>query len=810
MVAWKIGRHLSSILGEQQDAGETKAWDLFGDPREVCFVPQFGTVAEKIRQEANLDAEVIWQTRNSERAGRFGGEDRMQVKDRLEAGALYQFGSYTLNPETRTLKHGDKFLELTPKVFTTLLVLVENRDKVLTKDELLSMIWPDQFVDQSNLSQNISVLRKSLGEAESGTKYIATFPGRGYRFVGPVEVKHDREDHRATAAPVPASPYANEVLATSLSIPPNPRPDSSNNLRRYWRSRSFIALCTVILAVIIAFVIHDDIRHSRVKSAIEDGAPVKIFARMNAGLTQPSWTKDGKAIAFVALDLSGTRSAIYVQSKGDIQPRVIVSGRGQYSSPAWSPDGDRLAFMRFEPGTAEIEIYDMQRRSSKVLTKVFPRRYGLNYRHLDWSPDGKFLVFDDKTQDLQPFSLYLVYIENGRKVQLTYPDSDMIGDVSPRVSPDGTTVAFIRDIDFFEQDVYVTNVRGRTYRRINLFPTSVSDVGWKTDKDLLFAANFGDGFRLRQVDLAKPDQKETAASAVDSDAALQFSVSENGRVVAFSNYSPNLDIWSIDVAEPSNRWIPVIQAHGESIRPSVSPDGKHLGFLSNVSGKFQLWVSQIDGTNARAVSTGAFVPASFCWSSDGRSLLFSPQHVHGLYEVQLHGGHPARQISSIYTDPRSAADGKSLFARTHFFIFRIPLEGGNAKEVTEQGGAPIEQSGDGRYLYFAQGPMNTTIARLDLENGKQDELTRSLMPGYSDTWALSSRGILFLGEEHDRPVVKFLDFATGREEHIVDFGGELPPTEMSGFGVSHDGKRLWVVRADPMPSDVKTTMFPSN
>src|SRR5215469_9857316 len=140
----------------------------------------------------------------------------MQVNDASEPGAYYEFDTYTLDPDTRTLRYGNELVELTPKVFTTLLVLVENRDKVLTKDELLTIIWPDQFVDQSNLSQNISVLRRSLGEAESGKKYIATFPGKGYRFVGPVEVKRHSDRDPATATPNPRSPLENEVEATSI------------------------------------------------------------------------------------------------------------------------------------------------------------------------------------------------------------------------------------------------------------------------------------------------------------------------------------------------------------------------------------------------------------------------------------------------------------------------------------------------------------------------------------------------------------------------------------------------------------------
>src|SRR5215469_4949920 len=136
----------------------------------------------------------------------------MQVNDASEPGAYYEFDTYTLDPDTRTLRYGNELVELTPKVFTTLLVLVENRDKVLTKDELLTIIWPDQFVDQSNLSQNISVLRKSIGEVETGKKYIATFPGRGYRFVGNVDVKR-READRVAFLPDRACSAVNALEA---------------------------------------------------------------------------------------------------------------------------------------------------------------------------------------------------------------------------------------------------------------------------------------------------------------------------------------------------------------------------------------------------------------------------------------------------------------------------------------------------------------------------------------------------------------------------------------------------------------------
>ena len=80
---------------------------------------------------------------------------------------IFRFDRYTLNSETRTLSCGDSTVTLTPKVFQTLLVLVENHARVMSKDELFEHIWPHQTVEEANLTQNISMLRKAL---EAGFK----------------------------------------------------------------------------------------------------------------------------------------------------------------------------------------------------------------------------------------------------------------------------------------------------------------------------------------------------------------------------------------------------------------------------------------------------------------------------------------------------------------------------------------------------------------------------------------------------------------------------------------------------------------
>jgi TolB-like protein/DNA-binding winged helix-turn-helix (wHTH) protein/Flp pilus assembly protein TadD len=99
---------------------------------------------------------------------------------------LYEFGPFRLDASRRLLMRGDQVLSLTSKAFETLLALVRNRHRVLLKDELMKMLWPDSFVEEVNLAQNVSALRKVLGESPGENLYIATIPGKGYRFVGEV------------------------------------------------------------------------------------------------------------------------------------------------------------------------------------------------------------------------------------------------------------------------------------------------------------------------------------------------------------------------------------------------------------------------------------------------------------------------------------------------------------------------------------------------------------------------------------------------------------------------------------------------
>jgi eukaryotic-like serine/threonine-protein kinase len=106
---------------------------------------------------------------------------------------FYEFGPFRLDPGKRVLLRENLPVPLQLKAFETLLVLVRHSEQVVLKDDLMKSVWPDTFVEESNLAQNIFVLRKTLGETVGDPRYIVTIPGRGYRFAGKVRIISEEE-----------------------------------------------------------------------------------------------------------------------------------------------------------------------------------------------------------------------------------------------------------------------------------------------------------------------------------------------------------------------------------------------------------------------------------------------------------------------------------------------------------------------------------------------------------------------------------------------------------------------------------------
>ncbi|HYX24909.1 MAG TPA: tetratricopeptide repeat protein [Thermoanaerobaculia bacterium] len=134
------------------------------------------------------------------------------VETRTER-SLYEFGGFRVDPVRRRLLRGGEQVPLTPKAFSILLLLLERRGGVVEKEDLIQKVWPDTYVTEANLTQNVSSLRKALGERANDHRYVVTVPGRGYSFVAEViEVPREATGELQIAGIFPPPPAPSEPL----------------------------------------------------------------------------------------------------------------------------------------------------------------------------------------------------------------------------------------------------------------------------------------------------------------------------------------------------------------------------------------------------------------------------------------------------------------------------------------------------------------------------------------------------------------------------------------------------------------------
>lgn len=165
---------------------------------------------------------------------------------------FYEFGRFRVNVSERVLLRDKDLVPLTPKVFEILLTLVENPGHVISKDDLMKRVWPDSFVEEGNLTQNISLLRKALGEGQNGHQYIETIARRGYRFIAPVSRKRDEALSGAIeVAPAPVKaveiPLARDVKLNESQLANRERTTGRTGLKA---RAALLAAAVVAIATI--------------------------------------------------------------------------------------------------------------------------------------------------------------------------------------------------------------------------------------------------------------------------------------------------------------------------------------------------------------------------------------------------------------------------------------------------------------------------------------------------------------------------------------------------------------------------------
>src|SRR5205085_11038584 len=170
----------------------------------------------------------------------------MKLAMNAPSARVYEFGDFRLDAGKRLLWRADTQVPLTPRVFETLLYLVEHHDTVLDKERLMEAVWPDSIVEENNLTQNISSLRRVFGETPGSHHYIVTVPGRGYRFVADVKMREADVGPPLRRIPEAASATTDNKTEPVASV-------AQPNHRRSFRPMLLATAAVVALSVAALF-----------------------------------------------------------------------------------------------------------------------------------------------------------------------------------------------------------------------------------------------------------------------------------------------------------------------------------------------------------------------------------------------------------------------------------------------------------------------------------------------------------------------------------------------------------------------------
>jgi DNA-binding winged helix-turn-helix (wHTH) protein len=163
---------------------------------------------------------------------------------------MYHFGEFALDPRRRTLLRGDSPVSLTPKAFDVLLFLLQNPNRLVRKEELLQAVWGDTFVEDGNLTQYISHLRKALGDSPEVARLIVTIARKGYQFVGEVVFSQaDPAGPREDQVPVTERPQTDAAPSSGF-----PRIEAVPSTARSWR-KVVIAVSSIVLSALVGYML---------------------------------------------------------------------------------------------------------------------------------------------------------------------------------------------------------------------------------------------------------------------------------------------------------------------------------------------------------------------------------------------------------------------------------------------------------------------------------------------------------------------------------------------------------------------------
>lgn len=694
---------------------------------------------------------------------------------------VFRFGQFRLVEEPPQIFKRDLPLPIVGKRFELLLLLVENSGQVVRKEEIFARVWPDQILEESNLTQNIYMLRRALGDNPKDPQFILTVPAAGYLFYQSVEV--EIEGQAAECQPsFSALPAVG--AATSAEVPATHPADRGSRLpsltaRLVTTPPRIISVAVAILITILIFLLRQG-----GKEASTNGLTVLPLTTLPGMEMDPVFSPDGRYIAFTSEGETLDNQDIYLQAveKGAIV-RLTSNDRAD-KQPVWSPDGREIAFLRASARIGEklsLIVTPTSGGGEREVTRV--------WGGLDWSPDGRYFAVSDSEATGRPTVIFLVSRDGTERRQVTLPPGQgSVFDTQPKFSPDGKQILFLRWQSGVASELFLVDPQTRSERQLTFDSRSISGYAWSPDgEEVLFVSNRDGNSRLWRLSVAagQAQLQPRLPKRVEglTEQPHQIAVSPVGGLIAYTQQLNNstVEVRRLDPHLTSSNSVPcLLDSSRPDHSPRFSPDGQRLVFVSSRSGYDELWLATRDCSSVTPLTQfNEQLIGSPNWSPDGRWIAFD-RHVDNQAEIFVIGADGAglRRLTShpaADSMPSWSPDGQSIYFSTMRTgarqIWRLSPAGGEPTLVSAQNGRDATVSADGKFLYFT---VLGELWRRDLATGLEGPLPELVGREIGRAWHLGSRALYFVHHSPDaNPIVFRLDLLRRKIEPLVKLDGPL-------------------------------------
>jgi Tol biopolymer transport system component/DNA-binding winged helix-turn-helix (wHTH) protein len=461
--------------------------------------------------------------------------------------SVVRFGAYEADLLSGELRKSGIRLKIQDRPFQILAILLEHPGLVITREQLQKRLWPeDTFVDfEHGLNTAINKLRDALSDEADNPRFIETLPKRGYRFVAPVSASPAPRAHlHAVAPPSALTPFPVPAISSAESPAGSPTAVATaaaakSRLSPYLAAFAMLLLCS---ALVVAWYFFSRSRgaaeSSEIRIAPRNGRPREGDA---------ACARDGNQVAVVWAGEKGGYAHIYASQIGatDSPRQITSSGEGTFEfAPVWSPDGRYIAFFRYNDKEKDLAVF-----VTAALGGSERRLYNVKSHRkvdaLDWSTDGKYLAFSDSATPSEASRIFLLSLDTLEVHPITSPPVGTLGDTTPAFSPDGKSLAFVRDtLDV--REIYVLPLSSGSPTQITFDHADIQGITWTPESDkLIFASSRQGPVSLWRVSArgGTPQRLPIAGAGW----AMRPALNRKGNRLAYTSVNYSSSIWRASI-----------------------------------------------------------------------------------------------------------------------------------------------------------------------------------------------------------------------------------------------------------------------